>query len=256
MQPISKTLVQELVKLKQKKYRDTQQRYLVSGLNAVQGALESQRVNPQMVLIQQGRESYLDILPEEFSAPVYELEEKDFKRLSDEKTPQGIALVIEKPLMDLDEFQLRSSLLLYLQDINDPGNLGTIIRSAVWFGVDTILLSSGSVDPFQPKAVRASAGFITQMQIYEQVDIEELGRLTEKNKMQLAGTVVKSGTSLNEFKYSADSPLLLAFGSEAHGLSDDVLDLCRQHITIPKKGRGESLNLAISVALCLYGITL
>ncbi len=254
MKFISKARLQETAKLKQKKYRDLQEQYIVSGLNAVQGALDSLQ-EPLAVFNMLGREHLLTELSAQFSAPVYSVTEKEFSRISDEKVPQGIALLMERPSTDFNAFQPSGNVFLYLEAINDPGNLGTILRSALWFGVDTILLSPASVDPFQPKVVRASAGAVSQINLYEQVDSENLKQLKKEMDIQIAATVVAGGSALDTFVPASGHPLLIALGSEAHGLSDTVQELSDLRLTIPKKGRGESLNLGISAALCLYEIT-
>ncbi len=254
MKTISKTLLQETAKLKQKKFRDLKGQYLVSGLNAVQGALDSPQ-EPIAVFSMQGREHLLDELPVRPGVPIYSATEKDFSRISDEKAPQGIALLMERPQANLDAFRPTGGIVLYLEAINDPGNLGTIIRSALWFGVDTILLSPASADPYQPKVVRASAGAVTQMNLYEQVRSEDLNQLKKELNIQIAVTVVDGGRALDTFVPSAERTLLIALGSEAHGVSDALLKLSDVRLTIPRKGRGESLNLGVSAALCLYELT-
>jgi len=254
MRTIPKALLQETAKLKQKKFRDIQGQYIVSGLNAVQGALDSVQ-EPLVVFCMQGREHLLAELSGPFSAPVYATTEKEFSRISDEKVPQGIALLMKRPSTDFNAFRPSGNIFLYLEAINDPGNLGTIIRSALWFGVDTIFLSPASVDPFQPKVVRASAGAVAQINLYEQVDLDNLKELKKKTDIQIAATVVAGGSALETFVPASGRPLLIALGSEAHGLSDALQELSDVRLTIPKKGRGESLNLGISAALCLYEIT-
>ncbi len=254
MKPVSKSILQETAKLKQKKFRDIQKQYLVSGLNAVQGALDSAQ-EPLAVFLMQGREDWLEELPRTLQAPLYSVTEKEFRYISDEKNPQGIALLMERPQANMDDLQPADNTLLYLEAVNDPGNLGTIIRSALWFGVDTILLSSGSADPYQPKVVRASAGTVAQVHLYEHIGAAELKRLKNEKNVQIAATVVSGGVALNVFNSPPGKALLLALGSEAHGLSKEIRELSDIQVTIPKKGRVESLNLAISAALCLYEIT-
>ncbi len=254
MKPVSKSILQKTAKLKQKKFRDLQGQYIVSGLNAVQGALDSPR-EPIAIFSMQGREHLLDELPAPPAVTVYSATEKEFRHISDEKVPQGIALLMERPPTGLDTLKLSNNMVLYLEEINDPGNLGTIIRSALWFGVDTILLSPDSADPYQPKVVRASAGAVTQMNLYEQVRSENLNQLKNELNIQIAATVVNGGSALDTFVPSAERPLLIALGSEAHGVSDALLKLSDVRLTIPRKGRGESLNLGVSAALCLYELT-
>lgn len=249
---LSKKQLQELAKLNQKKYRDLQQRYLISGLNAVQGALETSDIEPQAVLLRQDNKDILSQINISTDVPVFIIEAKDFERISDEKSPQGVALIMKKPFVSIRDFRA-SQLSLYLEEINDPGNLGTIMRSALWFGIDTIILSSGSVDPYHPKVVRSSAGSLVHLKIYELQEFNQLDEIINKQNIECVGTIVKGGSLPEKIKIPA-KPLMLCFGSEAHGLSTDMKNKCNQFCTLARKGKGESLNLAVSVALCLYAL--
>ncbi len=249
---LSRAAVQDVAKLKQKKYRDLQNRYLVSGWNAVRGCLEQSGPRIEAVLVQKGKEAFLEQLPAELHSQVFGLSEKEFKHISDEQTPQGIALLVQKPETRLDLNQNAFKKIIYLEEINDPGNLGTIIRSALWFGVDAIWLSPGSVDPFQPKVVRASAGYVAHATLFEEVDTKQLEQFKTKQKGLIVGTLLRDAESLRTWKAPKTQPWLLAFGSEAHGLSALLQGLCDVRLTIPKNGVGESLNLGVSVAVCLY----
>jgi len=254
MNTISKSLLSDIIKLRQKKYRDLQQRYIISGLNAVQTALQADDCRVHSLLVQQGRQELLRVLNIKKEKPVYQLSENDFRKISEENSPQGIAVVLERPLNLIEDFHTHKGSVLYLENINDPGNLGTIIRSALWFGSDSILLSPGSVDPYQPKVVRASAGLVTHTKLYENVTSAELSKLKLERGFQIAGTVVLDGQPVEKYKVSDSVPLVLAFGSEAHGLSEEIQEICDHKITITKKGTGESLNLGISAALCLFSL--
>ena len=254
MKIISKSLLADIAKLRQKKYRDQQQRYMVSGLNTLQEALQAEGCKAHSILIRKGKQDLLNVLNIKTETPVYQLSENDFSKISDEKSPQGIAAVLQRPLTRLDDFHTHKGIVLYLEGINDPGNMGTIIRSALWFGSDSILLSPGSTDPYQSKVVRASAGLVTHTKIYENVSAIDLSKLKQEHGLKLAGTVVLNGQSLKEFKLPDSAPLILAFGSEAHGLSEEIQELCDHKITISRNGKGESLNLGISAALCLFAL--
>lgn len=253
LQTAGKSLIRELAKLTQRKYRRLSRRYIISGLRAVTGSLQSQNIEAQTLLLQEGREDLLEKLPPGAGElPCRLLPEKDFMRISAENAPQGIALLANRPVYDWRRQKPSSAVLLYLQQINDPGNLGTIIRSALWFGFKDILLSPRSTDPFGPKAVRSSAGYISHCRIYEDIAAAELKTLGHELGYQIVGTAAQEARDIRSFGPSEDKPVILLFGSEAHGLSPDLRELCGQMFTIPKSGWGESLNLATSVALFLY----
>ncbi|MGD9899670.1 MAG: TrmH family RNA methyltransferase [Calditrichaceae bacterium] len=256
MQTISKNQIRELAKLKQKKYRDSSGTYLITGIRAVSSALESGSLSAEQIIFDESR---IDLTgyPElqnihALNIPVFTAGENDFKRITDEQSPQGIALVARIPRLDFLEDPPEDPVIIYLDRINDPGNLGTIIRTALWFGVNSILLSPGSVDPYNPKVVRASTGYIAHLRVYEEVNIQALREFSRSRNYSVASTIIEGGTSLYDFRTAGKQIIL--FGAEADGINPTLNEVAGSQITIPKPGHGESLNLGVSVALVLYQI--
>jgi TrmH family RNA methyltransferase len=163
---------------------------------------------------------------------------------------RSIALVVKKPEPRFEPEPQPPNPLIYLDHISDPGNLGTIIRTALWFGVDAIMLSPESADPFQGKVVRSSAGAITQVRIWESCALPELNLLKERYRFTLIAGTVKGGLPLHNLQNQGN--ICLLFGSEASGLDDRLLQLSHIQAHIPGTGRIDSLNLAISAACFLY----
>lgn len=254
MQTVSKNYLLQLAKLKQKKYRDQSGLYMISGVNAVESAVNAPHPCIQEILLNERRIALLDELnlkdKTKVNIPIYSLSERDFARISDERSPQGIAAVAQKRTLDIQNNPPQSREIIYLDRINDPGNLGAIIRTALWFGIKTILLSPGSADPYQPKVARASTGYITYMDLYEQVSVHDLSNFNKTRHYSFIAAVVNGAESL--YKLKPGKNVALIFGSEAHGIAADLLQLCDRQVTIPKPGYGESLNLAVSTALFLY----
>ncbi len=251
IQQIPKKLLKQMRQLRQKKFRRSYGLFVISGLRAVQLAMESPLILPKYLLVEKEQTSVLNRLPAFKGQAVFTLSPAEFSYMSDEKTPQGIALVAELPR----SLSLTSPLperMIYLERIADPGNFGTILRTALWFGWPLVLLSPDSLDPYQPKAIRASAGAIARVRIVEDVSLQTLEDLKNQSGYRFVGTRVQGGKALPKFTPRAGSKYILAFGSEAHGLSQEILRLCSEHLTIPKAGYGESLNLAIAVSLFLY----
>ena len=251
MLPLTKKQIQELASLKIKKYRDRQGLYLFSGLNTIEQCLSGPYLKINKVVIENGREALLKSVKLPGHTVIQTCSSKDLKKISDENTPQGILLVAHKPAIDKNRWNDPSSNILYLHEINDPGNLGAILRTVLWYGVKTILLSENSADPYQPKVVRSSAGSITHLKIIENVDPQWLASLKEKNVLFI-GTGLKSGQPPEKIAKKIDNSWLLMMGSEAHGLHPGLLQLCDHIISIPRKGIGESLNLAVSAGICLH----
>jgi len=251
MQAISQSQLRYFSKLHLKKYRDISGCYLISGSNAVRSALESPGIKIRNILLRSDRLDLLKDLAIHVDVNTLLLNEKDFKRISDEQSPQGIAIVaeIQRPLAE--SMMTDVPLLLYLHQINDPGNLGTIIRTALWFNTRHILLSPESADPYQPKVVRASAGYISHVQLYENVDGHQLSYLRDHG-YQLICTMASGGIPLTEASQTLAPKSVILLGSEAHGLPAELTRLCHLTVTIPKSGYGESLNLSVAAALMLY----
>jgi len=140
---------------------------------------------------------------------------------------------------------------LYLYRINDPGNLGTILRTAAWFGLENILLSSGSVDPYNPKVVRAAMGGLFHVNVFRNVDFQQIQNI---NKYQLIAADM-SGQSIQKREQLPEN-FILCLGSESHGLPSKIMEATALTLSIPKKGKGESLNLAVSAAIMIKDLML
>ncbi len=250
MQQASQAQLRRLAKLRQKKYRLQYNRFLLSGLNTVQSALESAFTPAQALYVTEAAKAWLPTLAPGTALPVYLLAEKEAAKFSDEQHPQGIFLEAELPHFGEPDFSAKQKS-IYLHEINDPGNLGTIIRTALRFGFRRMLLSPHSADPYQPKVVRASTGYVTHMRLYESVKVETLRHWQRNQRLHIVGTAVEGGVKLQNFQLPAKKSLLLIFGSEAHGINDELLQLCDQLITIPGESTVESLNLAVSAGIIL-----
>lgn len=255
LQKISKNKLKWLRQLQQKKYRTQYNAYLISGLRSVQEALSSTQIHLKTILIDENHLHLMNELPAFDCKEIFTLSENEFRQIVDEKTPQGIAIVAERPQFNL-AFDKLPSRLLFLEQVNDPGNLGTLLRSAAWFGWQTILLSPNSVDPFAPKTVRASAGTIAHLRIFENITPEQIEKIKRQKRHLLIASTVKGGQPLEQFFLTKKDKAILALGSEAHGLSEDILSICDHRLTIPKIGLGESLNLAMAGTIFLYHFSL
>ena len=255
---ISKAGLRDLAKLKTKKYRDRECKYLISGERAVKGALSGLESSVDSFLIVESliakSREFQHIYPILQSTKTYILNTKEFRLITDEKNPQGLAIVANKPKSIGPRMPSDRQSVIFLDRINDPGNLGTIIRTAAWFGVSIILLSPESADPFQGKSVRASAGMITHMHIFENIDSELLMSLRNQWNYKIVSSVLKQGKPL--WKLKKESGMILLFGSEAEGLKSELLDISDMDVQIPRFGNGESLNLGIAVGCFLYHLTI
>jgi TrmH family RNA methyltransferase len=242
--------IQIFAKLRQKKYRDEYQLYIASGFNTVETCI-NENAPRGTLLIRDDNLYMLDDLDLREDQKILTLSPRDFIRISDEKTPQGIALVLPLNRLNIDKDTPKTDKIIYLDRINDPGNLGTIVRSALWFGFDTIFLSPQSIDPFHPKVVRAGVGYTAIANIYSNISWEQLKNFAQSGGYEIAATVL-NGTPIDQ--YNPRRKTIITFGSEAHGIDRNLYRLAASKVTIPLKGRGESLNLSAAASILLYHI--
>jgi TrmH family RNA methyltransferase len=141
--------------------------------------------------------------------------------------------------------------LLYINGISDPGNLGTILRTAAWFGIKQILINHSCVDPYNTKTVRASAGTIFLVEIY-QISERQLFQFAEEKEYKLIATVPHGGTAIDKWKKVGRN--IVMFGHESKGLSEETINHADESISIPGHGNVESLNLAVATSIILYEI--
>jgi TrmH family RNA methyltransferase len=238
---LSATDIKEIKALHQKKFRRERGLFIVEGLKTIRRLLDSNYLTRaiystvDLSLIETDRETTL-------------IKQKELERISSLKNPDTVLAIAEIP--DQKPINLDDSLILVLDGIRDPGNLGTIIRTAKWFGINTIICSEDCADLYNPKVVQSTMGALFHVTVKYQTLSESIKKLKE-NEFIIAGAVMR-GKSV----YDTEKPnnLALVMGSESHGISPPIIDLCDQLITIPNKEvdqRVESLNAAIATSILL-----
>lgn len=188
------------------------------------------------------------------AGPLYELAEGVFERIASTSTPQNPLAIVRMPThRSFDELATDATFVLVLDRISDPGNLGTILRSAEAAGADLVVLTPGSVDPYNPKVVRSSAGALFHVPIVE-ATIDEVAATA----LTIIGTSSHDApgrTVVAHTDFDLTRPLALVMGNEAAGLPDDWDDThgpVRQWVTIPHVGRSESLNVAMAATVLVF----
>jgi len=175
------------------------------------------------------------------------------KKISDTKTPQGVCAIAKKPNLDRDDFYKKldaSSLLLILENLQDPGNMGTILRVSEAAGVSGIILSNGCVDIYNPKVVRATMGSIFRVPILFSDNLKrDIGQCKNK-KIKLYAAHLKGQKSYEEFDLTKGSAFLI--GNEGNGLTDETASLADFYVKIPMLGQIESLNAAMAAGILVY----
>ncbi|MDG5772086.1 MULTISPECIES: TrmH family RNA methyltransferase [Mycolicibacterium] len=222
-------------------------RFLAEGPNLVEAALRRGLVS-EVFVTEAALDRFAALLVD---APVQVVTERAAKALSDTVTPVGLVAVCRMPEVSLDEVLAGAPRLVAVAvETSEPGNAGTLIRLADAMGADAMILAGNSVDPFNGKCLRSSAGSIFGLPVVQAPDVDALMAALRAAGLQVLATTLDGETPLPDVDLTA--PTAWLFGSEAHGLSPEIAAAADARVTIPMRGSAESLNVAAAAAICLY----
>ncbi len=228
--------IKEYVKLKQKKYRDITGKFIVEGMHLVLEAYKCGYI--EEVILEQDEVLALDV-------PIIYTTKEIIHKISTLDHPVSVLALCKK----VPESSFLGRRVLMLDDIQDPGNLGTIIRSAVAFDIDTVVLSPNTVDLYNPKVVRATQGMLFYVSFFRDDLVSVISKLKE-DMIPIYGTHVEYGTSV--FDVRDHHSYALVVGNEGSGVHENILDLCDQYLCIEMNGNVESLNVSVASSILLY----
>lgn len=255
--PLSKAMLSRLAKLSRKKYRDSEGLFLAEGLRTVSELLQS-LPDPSMLhalVLDEAAAAQLGGL-KRFAERVWLADADAFKRLAQTASPQGVVAAFRKP--DAGEFSpAERSFVVALDDVQDPGNVGTIIRTAAWFGAEAVICGPGTADPYNAKTVRSTAGSIFALRIVETGDLTESLQHLQAEGFTVCAAAL-DGQDYRSFGHWPDRRVLL-IGNEANGISADLLALADRRLLIPHAGARpavESLNASVSAGILMAAISL
>lgn len=251
VKPASNNQLKQWRKLLMGKYRKRENKFLAEGIRCVEQILHHKKVNiDALIITESAYEAAEEMNPQ---VPVYQLSNRDFASISDTETPQGMIAICNTPEeSNLSEIRsLNKGLIAAFDAIQDPGNLGTMIRTASWFGVDALLFGDGCVDPFHPKVVRSTAG-ATGVVSYVKGNLETLFTDLETNGWTtclLDGSA--SSGNLHNQRFSQKS--ILTVGNEGNGINPALFKSHRHKIKIDgNSDYVESLNAAVAFSISLF----
>ncbi len=241
-------------KLDQKKYRKELGLFVIEGIKLAEEALNS-GVDIELLVIEEKRKNESDInkLVNKLNDLGVEIEycsTKEAKEIKKTEVFPGVLLVVKYKNHLLKDLDLKKPV-IFLNKVSDPGNLGTIIRTADWFGIDNIVLDKGSVDPHNDKVLRSTMGSIFRTKIVTNVPAQEALEFLAKNGYDIVSFSM-NGENMDKANFSPKT--VLVFGSESHGINPDILDKSAKTLSIPGTGRAESLNVAVSAGIVLNKI--
>ncbi len=230
--------IKEYKKLQLRKYRDKKKQFIVEGEHLVLEAYKTGCID-ELILEKD------EIFP--LNVETVYVTNEIINKISTLEDPQNVMALCHTKSSDF-----LGTRILLLDEIQDPGNLGTIIRSAVAFNIDTIVLGNNTVDVYNPKVVRASQGMIFHVNIISK-SITEIIETLKKDNFVIYGTKVTHGESLKNI--SAPSKYAIVMGNEGNGMSDEVSNLCDKFIYIDMNQQCESLNVGVATSIILYQLS-
>ena len=244
-------LIKHIKKLKDKKERDSSNEYVIEGIKLIQEAIQ-ENVNIKQIIVCDDCDK-TESIPKDL---MYEIAKYDciyvtkkvFKYISEVQEPQGILAVIEKNNSDV-EIDYTQDIIVALDDVQDPGNLGTILRTVDSIGLTQILVSKGTADSYNPKVVRSTMGAIFRIKIIECEDLEKTLKEIKKHKFKVVVTSLQTENSIYEINYNKK---VIVIGNEAKGVEKNIQELADEKIKIPMLGKTESLNASVATGIVLY----
>lgn len=237
-------LVKHIKSLHSKKGRDEANEFIVEGKKIVLEAIESNLQISKIIVCE-------EMLKESFASEKYDIEYVNanvFEYISDTKTPQGILAIVKKSINDT----VYGNVIFALDNVQDPGNLGTIIRTLDSTGINTLLLSENCADEYNMKVIRSTMGAIFRVNTYRKQDLlSEILLLKSKGYNVI---VTDLDADANLFEYEFTNKVVIVIGNEANGVSDDIKKVADIRIKIPMVGKTESLNAGVAASLMAYEV--
>jgi len=244
-------IIKNIRKLKEKKYRDQQNEYIVESVKMIKEAiLEEAKVKLIVVCEENVNSGAIDkkLLYEIAKYECIYVSKKVFDLISDVQTPQGMLAVIEKENSE-DKIDYTEDVIVVLDGIQDPGNLGTILRTIDSVGLKQVIVSKETADSYNPKVVRSTMGAIFRVKVIESNNILETLKNIKKHKYKIMATSLETSHSIYDVDYNKK---VIVIGNEANGVSKEILDYADEKIKIPMLGKTESLNASVATGVILY----
>ena len=244
--------IKHIKKLKEKKYREEYKEFIIEGAKMIEEAIH-ENANIKSVIICDDCKNQCAI-PNELMYEIAKkkciyVDEKIFSTITDVINPQGIMAIVEKPESKEQKIDYSQDVFLVLDNIQDPGNMGTILRTADSLNINQIIISKGSADIYNLKVVRSTMGAIFRVKVIESEDLTKILREMKKNKIRVCATDLQTDKSIYDMDYHKTA---IVIGNEANGVSQKILDMAATKIKIPMIGKTESLNAAVATSIIMY----
>lgn len=244
-------LIKHIRKLKDKKYRDESNEYVVEGVKLVEEAVKENAKIKQIIVCEDTTRTYeipTHIMLEIARYECISVSNKIFNIITQVTNPQGIMAIIEKNAQDA-QIDYSQDIIVVLDDVQDPGNLGTILRTVDSIGLNQIIVSKGTADAFNSKVVRSTMGAIFRIKIIEVENLAQAIKEMRKHHFKLMVTSLQTKNSIYEIDFNKK---IIVIGNEANGVSKEIQDMADEKAKIPMLGRTESLNASVAAGVVMY----
>ena len=238
-------LIKHIRKLKDKKYRDESNEYVVEGVKLVEEAVK------EIIVCEDTTRTYeipTHIMLEIAKYECISVSDKIFNIITQVTNPQGIMAIIEKNAQNA-KIDYTQDIIVVLDDVQDPGNLGTILRTVDSIGLNQIIVSKGTADAFNSKVVRSTMGAIFRIKIIEVENLAQAIKEMRKHHFKLMVTSLQTKNSIYDIDFYKK---IIVIGNEANGVSKEIQDMADEKAKIPMLGRTESLNASVAAGVVMY----
>ena len=243
--------IKNIRKLKEKKYRDLNNKYIIEGIRILKEAIEENaKIDTIVICEDYSKDNSLDkkLLYEIAKYNCIYVDRKVFSVLTDVQNPQGILAVIEKNSSE-ENIDYNQDMIVLLDGIQDPGNLGTIIRTIDSVGLNQVIISKETADTYSPKVVRSTMGAIFRVNVIESMDLINTIKTLKKHKFKVHATSLNSEKDIYNIDYNKTC---IVIGNEGNGVTKEVMEASDDSIKIPMLGKTESLNASVATGIILY----
>lgn len=241
------TIYKETKKLKERKNRNKQKKYLIEGFRLVEEALKAKANIETIFYIEDIEEKAINIINKyNYKGKIFKLNKSLFLEICETENPQGLLAVV---LMNNTNAVLNGEFYLLCDKVQDPGNLGTIIRTAHASGIDGVILTKGTVDIYNDKTIRSTMGSIFYVPIIQDENLNVIRELKEKGFSIVATSLEGKNDFFDE---DLTGRVVITVGNEGNGVSQEVYDISDKKVKIPMPGGAESLNVGVATSIILY----
>ena len=244
-------LIKHIKKLKDKKYRDESNEYIIEGVKLIEEAVKENAKIKKIIICEDTTRTYeipTNIMLEIAKYECVYVTDKIFNSITQVTNPQRIMAIIEKNTNNT-EIDFTQDIIIALDDVQDPGNLGTILRTVDSIGLNQIIISKGTADAFNPKVVRSTMGAIFRVKIIEVDNLQDTIKQIKRHHFKLMVTSLQTNNSIYDIEFKKK---IIVIGNEANGVSKEIHDMADERAKIPMLGRTESLNASVAAGIVMY----